>query len=92
MSETKLKTSFKDLLLSGGTVGSLNTLAFGPFMVAYALLLGAGNLSVSFLNSLSNIGSLLSLFAVPLLQKKHFPKKTVLLLGCFATATLRMVF
>ncbi len=59
-------------------------MAFGPFMVAYALLLGAGSLSISFLNSLSNIGSLLSLFAVPLLQKKHFPKKTVLLLGCLS--------
>ncbi len=53
-------------------------------MVAYALLLGAGSLSVGFLNSLSNIGSLLSLFAIPLLQKKHFPKKSVLLLGCLS--------
>lgn len=61
MSNKALRKSLNNVFYGGVATSAMDTLATGPFLIAYALLFGAGNLAIGFLGSIGFVGNLMHL-------------------------------
>lgn len=75
MNKSILRTSLNYVFLGGIATSAMDTLAVGPTLIAYALLFGAGNISVGLLGAIPFIGNLIHLFVSWLIEKGHSVKK-----------------
>lgn len=73
-SKTSLRTSLNNVFYSGVATSAMDTLATGPFLIAYALMFGAGNIAIGFLGSIAFIGNLTHLLSAYLIEQDKTPK------------------
>lgn len=74
-SKTSLRTSLNNVFYSGVATSAMDTLATGPFLIAYALMFGAGNIAIGFLGSIAFIGNLMHLLSAYLIEQGKTPKQ-----------------
>lgn len=75
MKNSSLKTSLDYVFLGGIATSAMDTLAVGPTLIAYALLFGAGDISIGLLGAIPFIGNLIHLFVSWLIEKGYSAKK-----------------
>lgn len=81
---TSLKKSLSYVIRGGVATSAMDTLALGPTLIAYAKLLGAGNITFGILNSIPYFGNLMNFFVVWLFKKGHSARK-ISLISSFAS-------
>jgi hypothetical protein len=75
MSKTPLRKSLNNVFYGGVATSAMDTLATGPFLIAYALMFGAGNIAIGFLGAIGFIGNLMHLLSAYLIAKGKTPKQ-----------------
>lgn len=70
-----LKRSLQYVFLGGIATSVMDTLAVGPTLIAYALLFGAGPLSVGILGAIPYIGNLIHLLVAWMIERGYSVKK-----------------
>lgn len=73
-SKTSLRSSLNNVFYSGVATSAMDTLATGPFLIAYALMFGAGNIAIGFLGSIAFVGNLMHLLSAYLIEQGKTPK------------------
>ena len=73
-SKTSLRTSLNNVFYGGIATSAMDTLATGPFLIAYALMFGAGNIAIGFLGSIGFVGNLMHLYSAWLIEQGKTPK------------------
>ncbi len=75
MNKISLHTSMRNVYLGGLATSAMDTLALGPTLTAYALMFGAGDISIGILGAIPFIGNMTHLFAAQLVEKGVSAKK-----------------
>lgn len=73
--KTVLRTSLNNVFYGGVATSAMDTLATGPFLIAYALMFGAGNIAIGFLGSIGFVGNLMHLYSAWLIEQGKTPKQ-----------------
>lgn len=71
-----LRPSFDNIIYSGIATDAMFAFIGGPLLIAYALMFGAGNITVSLLGNLEFIGVIVYILSAYLLDKGYSVKKT----------------
>lgn len=71
----RLRSSLNNVFYGGVATSAMDTLATGPFLIAYALMFGAGNIAIGFLGSIGFVGNLMHLFSAWLIEQGKTPKQ-----------------
>src|SRR5659263_12205 len=69
LSEGELKSGLKNVIMDGLTTQAIATLTGGVFLVAFALKLGASNLTIGILAAIPPLGQLIQLPAIYIVEK-----------------------
>ena len=69
-----LRPSFDNIIYSGIATDAMFAFIGGPLLIAYALMFGAGNITVSLLGNLEFIGVIVYIFSAYLLDKGYSVK------------------
>ena len=75
MSKTLLRKSLNNVFYGGVATSAMDTLATGPFLIAYALMFGAGNIAIGFLGAIGFVGNLMHLLSAYLIEQGKTPKQ-----------------
>jgi hypothetical protein len=75
MSNTILRRSLNNVFDGGVATSAMDTLATGPFLIAYALMFGAGNIAIGFLGAIGFVGNLMHLLSAYLIEQGKSPKQ-----------------
>lgn len=70
-----LRISLNNVFYGGIATSAMDTLATGPFLIAYALMFGAGNIAIGFLGSIGFVGNLMHLYSAWLIEQGKTPKQ-----------------
>lgn len=73
--KTSLRISLNNVFYGGVATSAMDTLATGPFLIAYALMFGAGNIAIGFLGSIGFVGNLMHLYSAWLIEQGKTPKQ-----------------
>ncbi|MGN1063052.1 MAG: hypothetical protein ACI4QM_01860 [Alphaproteobacteria bacterium] len=71
---SSLRKSLDNIFFGGVATSIMDTLATGPVLIAYALLFGAGNITIGFLGSIGFVGNLMHLYSAWLIEQGKTPK------------------
>lgn len=93
----KQSKSFSNIIYGGVAVEAMNTFATGPFLIAYALLLGATNIQIGFLGGIGYLSYFMHILTAWILEKKNSPQKisiisSLLSSPCYLIAALLAFF
>ena len=75
MSNASLRKSLNNIFYGGIATSAMDTLATGPFLIAYALMFGAGNIAIGFLGAIGFVGNLMHLVSAYLIEQGKTPKQ-----------------
>lgn len=73
--KNSLRVSLNNVFNGGVATSAMDTLATGPFLIAYALMFGAGNIAIGFLGSIGFVGNLMHLYSAWLIEQGKTPKQ-----------------
>lgn len=79
MSKTLLRKSLNNVFYGGVATSAMDTLATGPFLIAYALMFGADNIAIGFLGAIGFVGNLMHLLSAYLIEQRKTPKQISIL-------------
>ena len=79
-----LRKSLNNVFYGGVATSAMDTLATGPFLIAYALMFGAGNIAVGFLGAIGFVGNLMHLLSAYLIEKGKTPKQISVLFSALS--------
>ena len=84
MSKTLLRKSLNNVFYGGVATSAMDTLATGPFLIAYALMFGAGNIAIGFLGAIGFVGNLMHLLSAYLIEQGKTPKQISVLFSAIS--------
>ena len=84
MSKTLLRKSLDNVFYGGIATSAMDTLATGPFLIAYALMFGAGNIAIGFLGAIGFVGNLMHLLSAYLIERGKTPKQISVLVSAIS--------
>lgn len=79
LTEDELKSGLKNVIMDGLTTQAIATLTGGVFLVAFALKLGASNLTIGILAAIPPLGQLIQLPAIYIVEKYRIRKEICIL-------------
>ncbi|CAG0975342.1 MAG: MFS transporter [Candidatus Methanoperedens sp.] len=79
LSEGELKSGLKNVIMDGLTTQAIATLTGGVFLVAFALKLGASNLTIGILAAIPPLGQLIQLPAIYIVEKYRVRREICIL-------------
>ena len=79
LTEGELKSGLKNVIMDGLTTQAIATLTGGVFLVAFALKLGASNLTIGILAAIPPLGQLIQLPAIYIVEKYRVRKEICIL-------------
>lgn len=84
MSNASLRKSLNNVFYGGIATSAMDTLATGPFLIAYALMFGAGNIAIGFLGAIGFVGNLMHLVSAYLIEQGKTPKQISILFSAIS--------
>ncbi len=85
MAQTSLlRKSLNNVFYGGVATSAMDTLATGPFLIAYALMFGAGNIAIGFLGAIGFVGNLMHLLSAYLIENGKTPKQISVLFSALS--------
>lgn len=79
-----LRKSLNNVFYGGVATSAMDTLATGPFLIAYALMFGAGNVAIGFLGAIGFVGNLMHLLSAYLIEQGKTPKQISVLFSALS--------
>lgn len=79
LSEGELKSGLKNVIMDGLTTQAIATLTGGVFLVAFALKLGASNLTIGILAAIPPLGQLIQLPSIYIIEKYRVRREICIL-------------
>lgn len=81
---SNLRKSLNNVFYGGVATSAMDTLATGPFLIAYALMFGAGNIAIGFLGAIGFVGNLMHLLSAYLIEQGKTPKQISVLFSALS--------